>query len=86
MVPERLEGKRVALLFVGPVDAGTAFAVRKAVVDAGGTIVRTRSIRAPLDTERVQDVLKRQPAFRRLQGVAQLEELGGALAERVRGR
>jgi len=80
VVPGRLEGKRVAVLFVGPVDAGTAFAVRNAVVDAGGTVVRTRSIRAPLDTTGVQEILKRQPAFRRLQGVAQLEDLGGALA------
>ncbi len=80
VVPGRLEGKRVAVLFVGPVDAGTALTVRKAVVDAGGTVVRTRSIRAPLDTERVQEILKRQPAFRQLQGVAQLGDLGEALA------
>ena len=86
VVPGRLEGKRVAVLFVGPVDAGTAFAVRKAVVDAGGTIVRTRSIRVPLDTKRVQEILKRQPSSRRLQGVAHLGDLGGALGtELVRG-
>jgi len=80
VVPGRLEGKRVAVLFVGPVDAGTAFTVRKAVVDAGGTVVRTRSIRAPLDAKRVQEILKRQPGFRQLQDVAQLGDLGGALA------
>jgi len=86
VVPGRLEGKRVAVLFVGPVDAGTAFSVRKAVVDAGGTIVRTRSIRVPLDTKRVQEILKRQPSSRRLQGVAHLGDLGGALGtELVRG-
>lgn len=86
VVPGRLEGKRVAVLFVGPVDAGTAFAVRKAVVDAGGTIVRTRSIRVPLDTKRVQEILTRQPSFRQVQGVAQLGDLGAALGvELVRG-
>ncbi len=79
VVPGRLEGKRVAVLFVGPVDAGIAFSVRKAVVDAGGTIVRTRSIRVPLDTKRVEEILKRQPSFRRVQGVTQLGNLGGAL-------
>jgi len=80
VVPGRLEGKRVAVLFVGPVDASAAFSVRKAVVDAGGTIVRTRSIGVPLDMKRVQEILKRQPtSFRRLQGVPQLGNLGGAL-------
>jgi hypothetical protein len=86
VVPGRLKGKSVAVLFVGPIDRGTAFAVRKAVVDGGGAIVRTRSIRAPLDAKAVQEILKRQPAFRRLQGEAKLDDLGGALAgELVQG-
>ncbi len=85
VVSGRLDGKRVAVLFVGPVDAGTAFSVRKAVVDAGGTIVRTRSIRVPLDTKRVQEILKRQASFRQLQGVAQLGDLGGALGAELVG-
>ncbi|MEO5634866.1 copper transporter [Gaiella sp.] len=86
VVPGRLDGRRVAVLFVGPVDAGTALTVRKAVVDAGGAVVRTRSIRVPLDTQRVQDILKRQPSFRPLQGLAQLGDVGGVLAgELARG-
>ncbi len=84
VVPGRLQGKRVAVLFVGQVDPGTSFTVRKAVVDAGGTVVRTRSIRTPLDTNRVEEILKQQPAFRRFQGVARLADLGGALARRAR--
>ena len=79
VVPGRLEGKKVAVLFVGPVDAGTAFSVRRAIVDAGGTVVRTRSIRVPLDTKRVQEILKRQPTFQQLQGAARLGEVGETL-------
>ena len=37
------------MLFVGPVDQGVSFAVGKGVRDAGGTVVRTRSISVPLD-------------------------------------
>lgn len=79
VVPGRLEGKKVAVLFVGPVDAGTAFSVRRAIVDAGGTVTRTRSVRVPLDTKRVQEILKRQPAFRQIQGVGKLGDLGEVL-------
>ena len=53
VVPGRLEGKRVAVLFVGPVDAGTAFAVRKAVsTREARSCARARS-GVPLDTKRV---------------------------------
>ena len=86
VVPGRLQGKRVAILFVGPVDAGTAFTIRKATVDAGGSVARVRSIATPLDTKRVGEILRRQAAFRRFQGVARLGDLGGELAsEFVRG-
>ena len=47
VVPGRLKGKKVAVLFVGPVDQGVSFAVAKGVRDAGGSVVRTRSISVP---------------------------------------
>ena len=66
VVPGRLRGQRIAVLFVGPIDRGVSFAVGKAVRDAGGTVVRTRSIGVPVDTKAVQDVLRRQPALSQL--------------------
>ena len=42
--------------------------VEKAVLDAGGTVVRTRSISAPLDMKAVQETLRRQPRCRKLAG------------------
>lgn len=83
VVPGRLSGKRVAVLFVGPIDGGTAFSVGKAVGDAGGTVVRTRSIGVPLETQAVQDVLKRQTVFGQLRGVGHLDDLGRTLAREV---
>jgi hypothetical protein len=80
VVPGRLQGQKVAVLYAGPVDRGVSFAVDKAVRDAGGTVVRVRSLEVPLDVRKVQDALRRQPTMRRLQGVEHLEDLGGALA------
>ena len=52
------------MLFVGPVDQGVSFAVGKGVRDAGGTVVRTRSISVPLDIAAIEDALRGEPAFR----------------------
>ena len=83
VVPGRLKGKRVAVLFVGPIDRGVSFAIGKAVRDAGGAVVRTRSIGVPIDAPAVQDALRRLPAFRRLQGADHLDDLGNALADEL---
>ncbi len=83
VAPGRLKGKTVAVLFVGPIDGGTAFNIRKSVTDAGGAVVRTRSIRAPLDVASVQGILKRQPSLRQLQGIAKLSGLGQRLANEL---
>ena len=83
VVPGRLKGRRVAVLFVGPIDRGVSFAIGKAVRDAGGAVVRTRSIGVPIDVPAVQDALRRLPAFRRLQGADQLDDLGDALADEL---
>ncbi len=80
VVSGRLRGKRVAVLFVGPINRGVSFAVGKAVRDAGGTVVRTRSIGVPVDTKAVQDVLRRQPTSAKLAGPDRLPDLGRALA------
>jgi hypothetical protein len=80
VTPGRLKGKRVAVLFVGPIDQGASFAVGKAVRDAGGAVVRTRSIVVPLDLKTIQAALRRQPALRRLAGRGRLDDLGRALA------
>ena len=57
------------MLFVGPVDQGVSFAVDKGVRDAGGTVVRTRSISVPLDIPAIQDALRGDPALRRYLGL-----------------
>jgi hypothetical protein len=83
VVPGRLEGQKVAVLFVGPIDRTVSFAIGKAVRDAGGTVVRTRSIAVPVDVKAMQEALRRQPVFRKLLGPDRLDDLGTALAEEL---
>ena len=83
VVPGRLDGKKVAVLFVGPVDQGVSFAIGKGVRDAGGTVVRTRSISVPVDGKAIQDALRGDPAFRRYLGADHTADLGDALAKEL---
>jgi hypothetical protein len=83
VVPGRLEGKKVAVLFVGDVDQGVSFAVDKGVRDAGGTVVRTRSISVPFDEKAIQEGLLGEPTFRRYIGPEHIADLGDALAKEL---
>jgi hypothetical protein len=83
VVPGRLAGQRVAVVFVGPVDRGVSFAIDQSVRDAGGTVVRTRSISAPLDVKAVEDTLRGQQALRKLAGTGKLGDVGSALSEEL---
>ena len=83
VVPGRLDGKKVAVLFVGPVDQSVSFAVGKGVRDAGGTVVRTRSISVPFDIAALEDGLRGDPAFRRYLGSDHIGDLGDALAKEL---
>src|SRR6476619_7398127 len=50
LIADRLHGKRVALLFVGPVDAGVRQQIEQAVSDAGGAApMRLRALKVPID-------------------------------------
>jgi hypothetical protein len=48
VLADRLAGKGIALVFVGPVDAGVRSAVEGAVQTAGGRVVRLRALAAPM--------------------------------------
>ena len=71
------------MLFVGPVDRGVSFAIDKSVRDAGGTVVRTRSISAPIDVKAVEETLRRQQALRKLAGTDRLGDVGSALSQEL---
>lgn len=83
VVPGRLEGKRIAVLFVGSVDQSVSFAVRQAVRDAGGRIDRVRALRVPLEGEEVHRALASSPASDSLDVPFELGDVGAALAREL---
>jgi hypothetical protein len=83
LVAGRLNRKNVAVLFVGPLD-GSAEAITEAVGDAGGRVVRLRSVRVPLDRDAVTDALARDRQLQaRYDERGELDDLGRELAREL---
>jgi hypothetical protein len=86
LVPGRLEDRKVAVLSVGSVDQAVDFAVRQAVRDAGGKVVRMRALDVPLDPAAVDAAIAKRPALKGYEGIDRLDDLGRDLgAELVAG-
>ena len=87
LMADRLARRRVALIFVGPVDAAVRDLVERTLVDAGaGVTLRMRALRVPLDTDALGGLLGGRPAFARFGQPDAARELGRRLAqELVRG-
>jgi hypothetical protein len=84
---DRLASRRVALVFVGPVDAELRDLVERTLVDAGaGATLRMRAIRVPVDLEALDNMLDGRPALARYARPDAARDLGRRLAqELVRG-
>jgi hypothetical protein len=81
LIADRLRGKRVAILFVGPADAGLRRDIEQAVVDAGSSgPVRVRALKVPIDAARIDGELDGELAEYRTAG---LDDLGGELAREL---
>lgn len=87
LMADRLSGKRIALLFLGPVDGGIRSAVEKTLTDTGaGSSERVAALEFPIDVEELDAILASDPALADYRGDAHLGDLGEALAnELVRG-
>jgi hypothetical protein len=57
VMQNRLHGLRIAVLFIGKVDAKTRGAVDQTVTDAGGTVLRLRAISVPIDPKTIEKTL-----------------------------
>jgi Copper transport outer membrane protein, MctB len=78
LVRGRLRDRKLAVLFVGPLDRGMFAAIDRAVRDAGGSITRVRAIAVPLDPAVIARALP--PASRReYVGQGHWEALGKVL-------
>jgi hypothetical protein len=81
LIADRLVGKRIAIVFVGPVDAGLRRAIERAVDDAGSSApVRIRALKVPIDPSRIDGELDGELAEYRGAG---LTDLGGELAREL---
>jgi hypothetical protein len=78
----RLEGKRVALLFVGSISPGLRAQIEKALVDAGAKpLLRVRAVKVPIDPDALAAALADRPAFAAYAGNEEIDKLGAALAK-----
>lgn len=81
LIADRLQGKRVAVLFVGPVDAGVRQQIERAVADAGGAApLRLRALKVPIDATNLDGHLEGDLAQYRTAG---LDDLGREFAHEL---
>ncbi len=85
LMDRRLAGKRIAVLFVGPIDGGVRDAIARTLADAdatgSGAPMRLLALKVPVDdAELDQTLADAGPDFAQYVGSEQLRALGRALA------
>src|SRR5204862_365445 len=71
LMANRLRGKSVALVFLGPADAHVRASLEQMLADAGASgWVRVRALKLPLDVQQIDDTLAGDPALARYVGGA----------------
>src|SRR5436189_1044783 len=84
LMANRLRGKSIALVFLGPADAHVRASLEQALLDAGAASwVRVRALKLPLDVPQVDNTLAGEPALARYVGDTRLPALGKGLAEEL---
>jgi hypothetical protein len=84
LMANRLRGKSVALVFLGPADAHVRTSLEQMLADAGASgWVRVRALKLPLDVQQIDNTLAGEPALARYVGGARLPALGKGLAEEL---
>jgi len=75
----RLEGRRIAVLFVGSVDGKLRAAIKKTLADAGTEQTRVLAVKVPIVTKAVAKSLQTRPVLAAYAGKRQVKLLGQAL-------
>lgn len=84
LIANRLSGKRIALVFLGPVDPGIRTTLDQTLADAGSAgWARVRALKLPLDVSAIDSALAKHQALRRYVGDEKLPALGRALGEEL---
>ena len=84
---DRLKGKRVGIVFVGPSDARVRGLIEGTLTDSGGLSTRFRALKVPVDPAAIEQAISSRPALAaKYAGPAGLEKLGKELgSELVKG-
>jgi len=86
LMANRLRGKSMALVFLGPADPKIRTSLEQALTDAGARgWVRVRALKLPLDVPQIDNTLAGEPKLARYVGDARLPALGKSLAEELAG-
>jgi Copper transport outer membrane protein, MctB len=80
LMENRLRGMRIALLFVGKVDAAH---VQRALEDAGASRLRMEALKVPVDPEKLDQAIAGRPDLTEYQGEDRLDDLGRVLADEL---
>lgn len=84
LVADRLKGKHVVLVSIGPMDGHVESSVERALRDAGlSSPIRVRSVKVPIDDGALDSALAGRPTFAKYLGSDRLSDLGKALAEEL---
>jgi Copper transport outer membrane protein, MctB len=84
LVSDRLRGRRVGVVYVGPVDEKVDGRVRRALGDAGAPpVLRLRALKVPIDQEAIDRALAGRPALAAFAGPENLSALGRRLGEEL---
>ena len=81
VVANRLQGARIAVLFVGSVDDDVQKAITDALRDASGTPLRVRAVKVPINAAAMEQRLANRPFLAAYAADDQLDELGHALGQ-----
>jgi copper transport outer membrane protein MctB len=83
VMTDRLQGKHIAVLFIGSVDGGLLKSVNRTLTDGGaaGPRLRLRAVTVPLDDTAIDRILNGRPQLAAYAGAAKLGDLGRELAD-----
>jgi hypothetical protein len=79
LVANRLDGKRVAVVFVGSTDEELREAIEQTVADAGGSVVRLLAVTVPIPVAETGAILRSRRALQGYVGADRLDDLGSDL-------
>jgi len=84
LMTDRLEGKGLAVLFLGRIDPNLRREIEETLTDAGsGSPVRVTSLDLPVDTKELAGTLSSDPLFAAYAGKGRLGDLGQALGKEL---